>query len=339
MNIDIHHHHLGEGLWTDLQRIPGMVTGSSVRFPDGTLSRPVHSSLVDDTNLHERMNGWDTVVLSTWMDIADKVGFGNEPCSIPRLNDALLSLRASDRRIQILATLGNGSSEEWRREIDRCMEQGIAGLAVPASILSRAVEGYDDCWTEIERLRLPLMIHPTWSSDPQLASGFKDNLIGNPFQTTIAACNLLQSGFVDRFPELDIILAHGGGFLPYQIGRLQRWWTQGDRSSREPTAALTWFWYDTVLLWPPALRALSELVGCNRLLAGTDSPFPMSDSAPKQSLAQAGIEAERASSVLGGNAASLLVRREHASTRRTSMGQDELGDGEANGLALDPVGM
>src|SRR6185312_8032192 len=63
--------------------------------------------------------------------------------------------------------------------------------------------------------------HPYYvGSKAGLESYYLTNLIGNPLDTTVMLANLMFSGALDELPELKIVLAHGGGFAPYQIGRL-----------------------------------------------------------------------------------------------------------------------
>ena len=59
------------------------------------------------------------------------------------------------------------------------------------------------------------------SSVERLASYYMKNIVGLPFDTTIAAASLVFGGVLERYPRLKICLAHGGGFVPYQAGRFQ----------------------------------------------------------------------------------------------------------------------
>src|SRR5699024_4131554 len=73
-----------------------------------------------------------------------------------------------------------------------------------------------------EELAVPLVIHPYYVGAAQgLEDFYLTNLQGNPFQTAVCAARLMFSGTLDVFPELQLVLLHGGGHLPYQIGRLQ----------------------------------------------------------------------------------------------------------------------
>ena len=107
------------------------------------------------------------------------------------------------------------------------------------------------------------------------------------YDTTATVGSLIFNGVLDRFPTLTLILSHGGGFFPYQIGRFDRLYRNLEASvapAQPPSAYVRRFFYDTILYHPAALRYLQDLVGCNRLLLGTDHPFPVDDASPLQTL-------------------------------------------------------
>src|SRR5690606_24161230 len=114
------------------------------------------------------------------------------------------------------------------------------------------------------------------------------NLLGNPLDTATCVANLMFSGTMDEIPDLKILLAHGGGFLPYQIGRL----IHGHRVRKEththgasdPGELLKRFYFDSLVFEPEALRYLIDLVGADHVAIGTDSPFDMCDAQPLQTI-------------------------------------------------------
>jgi aminocarboxymuconate-semialdehyde decarboxylase len=121
-----------------------------------------------------------------------------------------------------------------------------------------------------------------------LESYYLTNLIGNPLDTTIMLANLMFSGRLDELPDLNIVLAHGGGFLPYQIGRL----VHGHRVRGEangvtkssPKELLKRVYFDSLVFEPKALRYLIDLVGADHVCIGTDAPFDMADDDPKATI-------------------------------------------------------
>jgi aminocarboxymuconate-semialdehyde decarboxylase len=139
------------------------------------------------------------------------------------------------------------------------------------------------------------------------------NLVGYPFETTLAAASLILGGTLDRFPGLVVVLVHGGGFLPYHIGRFDRAHetrpeARADGAGR-PSGYLRRFRYDSLVQRPEALRYLVSLVGHDRVLLGSDHPFWMGDPDPRRVVREAGLGPAAEAAILGGNAAEIFRLR------------------------------
>jgi aminocarboxymuconate-semialdehyde decarboxylase len=115
------------------------------------------------------------------------------------------------------------------------------------------------------------------------------------FDTTLGVGSLLFSGVLDRFPRLQLVLAHGGGAYPYLAGRLDIMHermdrqAQGDVAARAPSKYLSVLAYDSITHSAKSLRFLADLVGIDRLMLGTDYSFPPADLDPLASLRAAGF--------------------------------------------------
>lgn len=138
-------------------------------------------------------------------------------------------------------------------------------------------------------LGLFVFAHPYYvGAKKGLESFYLTNLIGNPLDTAVMVANLMYSGVLEELPDLNICLAHGGGFTPYQLGRLvhghkvrpeTRQFTQ-----TSPRELIRRFYFDSLVFDPAALRYLIDLVGADRVCIGTDSPFDMGDEHPDQTI-------------------------------------------------------
>jgi aminocarboxymuconate-semialdehyde decarboxylase len=142
-----------------------------------------------------------------------------------------------------------------------------------------------------QELGLFVFAHPYYvGAKAGLEDYYLTNLIGNPLDTTVMVANLMFSGALDELPDLKICLAHGGGFLPYQIGRLVHGHkVRGETHRHTDTSPLTLlrrFYFDSLVFDPQALRYLIDLVGADHICLGTDAPFDMGDEAPADTLAQ-----------------------------------------------------
>ena len=141
-----------------------------------------------------------------------------------------------------------------------------------------------------QALKLLVFAHPYYvGAKAGLEDYYLTNLIGNPLDTTIMLANLMLSGALDELDELRICLAHGGGFTPYQIGRLVhghavRTETRA-HSMASPKDLLRRLYFDSLVFDPQALRYLIDLVGADHVCIGTDSPFDMADTQPVRTLA------------------------------------------------------
>jgi aminocarboxymuconate-semialdehyde decarboxylase len=170
---------------------------------------------------------------------------------------------------------------------------------------------FDGIWAELAASDFLVLLHPprVTAAAPRLGRYFLNNLIGNPLENVLAAASLIFGGVLDRHPRLRIVLPHGGGFCPYQVGRLDRGFA-GKSECREhlaqpPSEYLRRFWYDTITFRPDALRFLAELVGTDRLVFGTDYPFPMQDPRAVETV-EAALPRASLAAVFGGTARGLL---------------------------------
>jgi aminocarboxymuconate-semialdehyde decarboxylase len=126
-----------------------------------------------------------------------------------------------------------------------------------------------------------------------------------------AATRLILAGLFDRHPRLNVVLLHGGGFLPYQPARLDRSYAIdaiGPRTLQreKPSDYVADFYYDTCLLAAPALRLLRELAGDARLVLGSDYPFPIGDPDPVGTVRAADWDDATNRRILGDTAVSLF---------------------------------
>ena len=109
-------------------------------------------------------------------------------------------------------------------------------------------------------------------------------LMGYPLDTTIMVAHLMLSGALDDLKHLRILLAHGGGCMPYLIGRF----AHGHRmhsdarvsSSTPPTDLLRRFYFDALTLDAQTTRYLINKVGADHVVIGTDDPFDMGPECP-----------------------------------------------------------
>jgi aminocarboxymuconate-semialdehyde decarboxylase len=82
-----------------------------------------------------------------------------------------------------------------------------------------------------------------------------------------------------RYPGVNLVLSHGGGALPFALGRIMRNY-ENHRDYAEPLAEFRRLYFDTVLFEPRALRFLCDVAGAKKVMLGSDHPFPIGDDEP-----------------------------------------------------------
>jgi len=209
------------------------------------------------------------------------------------VNDGVAAMVAKNpARLRGMATLPMQHPEAAVAEMERASRaHGFKGieLATAAPGGELADPKYRPILRRAQELKMTIFAHPnTIGAGGRLDCYYLTNLIGNPLETTIMVAKLMFSGALDELPRLKMLLAHGGGFAPYQVGRF----VHGHKVRPETRAhsassakeMLKRFYFDTITHEPQALRYLIELVGAGRLVVGTDSPFDMGDENPRATL-------------------------------------------------------
>src|SRR5262245_3831243 len=196
---------------------------------------------------------------------------------------------------------------------------GLRGVAIGGSVNGEELADpkFHPFWTKAEQLGALVFIHPQATGAPtELASrltgnGVLTNTIGNPLETTIALSHLIFEGTLDRFPRLRICAAHGGGYLPSYAARSDAILTTfPERCTgtlrKKPTEYLRQLYFDSLVFTPEALRHLVAETGADRIVMGTDYPFPWTSTAVDHILTTPGLTDADRVAILGGTASALL---------------------------------
>jgi aminocarboxymuconate-semialdehyde decarboxylase len=132
------------------------------------------------------------------------------------------------------------------------------------------------------------------------------NALGRITDSLIAITRIIYSGHVLRYRNAKIVIGIGGAALPYVIGRLRRNYALDRDKLADPDASLRALYYDTLVHDPKVLRFLIDQVGADRIMLGSDMPFPIGDLAPKTVVEQAGCSQAEKTSIYGGLAQKLM---------------------------------
>jgi aminocarboxymuconate-semialdehyde decarboxylase len=229
---------------------------------------------------------------------------------------AAIAARLPDR---IPAALGSVALQAGgaaaAEELEHCVKiLGLKGVEVLAHVgdLELSDPGFEPFWALAESLGAVVFIHPSGFTEPRRFGRFYfSNVIGNPLDTTMALHHLILDGVLERYPDLKIIAAHGGGYLPAYSGRMDHAW--GARSDaygdlpKPPSFYLKKIYLDTIVFTPWQLAALVDLFGVKRVLLGTDYPYDMGEYDPIGHInSVASLSGEDRAAIAGGNARTLF---------------------------------
>jgi len=171
-------------------------------------------------------------------------------------------------------------------ELKRSLAAGAVGVMVLANIAGRSLTDplFASIWEAIDAAHLPVLVHPTappGSREMDMAATNTIPPIGFMFDTTLAIGRCIYDGFFDRYPNLKIIAAHGGGALPYLAGRLDICYDYipqcSANISEPPTNYLRRIYVDSVVYRLDALQMAVNVCGPENVLYGSDYPHKIGD--------------------------------------------------------------
>jgi aminocarboxymuconate-semialdehyde decarboxylase len=323
--VDVHAHHVPFALVEEIERNGGAY-GARIKktddgryqleFYDGPFIRPFYNELLDLNGRHAHLAeaGIDAQIVSSWADIAGYHLPVHQASAWARLQNETLSdaARADGSRFVAMGALPMQDTGQAMAEMRFAVERlNMRAFQIGTSVEGRDLDDLDfrPFWRLACDLGCLIFLHPPVRQigAERLGDYFLTNLLGNPMETTVAAARLIFSGMLQELPEVKILLAHGGGMLPYQIGRLDRGFMANPATQvhlrRRPSEFLGSFYYDTVLFDDTALSHLLRMVPSDRVMLGTDFPFPIRDDDMTERLRrQRHIEPSSMSEILGGNA-------------------------------------
>ena len=325
--IDVHSHVLPSEIIAAIRQRPRdfqmRIEGSGegeVFVRDDRHSTPVHREFHDADAKVEAMDrkGIDISVISVtpvvffyWLD-ADT---GLAAARI--MNDGVAAMAAArPDRLRGMATLPMQDTDAAVAELERVVKaHGFRSVELGCRVRGELVSEpqFRPVLRRAQELGVFVFMHPYVAGElpPDLACYYLGNLTGLPFDTALIAAHLMFGGALDEVTELVIVLAHGGGHLPYQIGRLEHGYhvrkEARANSRRSPLELLRRFYFDALTHDADALGFLIEKAGADRVVIGTDAPFDMAETDPLAMIARLAhlTRAER-DRILGLNALELL---------------------------------
>jgi aminocarboxymuconate-semialdehyde decarboxylase len=299
-------------------------------FAGRSATRPAMPRLADTSERLAWMTaqGIDRQVVGGWLDM-----FGYELPAVEgeawsRLfNEHLLAAARQTGCLIPLATVPLQDGKRAAQVLADALAAGFSGAMIGTQPHGEGGNlddpALDPFWETASRLEATVFIHPMFAcGDPRILDYGMMNAVGRATDTTIAASRLLFSGHLQRFPGMRLIVSHGGGALPWLLGRLQRNHAIHPGKFADPLDGFRRLYFDTVLFEPEALRFLCRVAGTEHVVLGSDYPFPIGDLEPMKLIRNTGLETIDVERICGTNAARLFQLPCQCATHATPSSQE-----------------
>ena len=323
MIVDTHAHFvpasLLEALKSERRLFPSVKVqaegpGTKLAFANGEATRPVSPKLID---LGQRKD-WlakqkiDCQLAGGWLDMFGyelPAAEGADWCRF--VNEHMLAAVACLPAVKPLACVPLQNGKLAASVLEEALGQGFKGIMIGTQ--PKGMGGtLDDpdlnpFWESASAKKVPVFVHPMFvCGDDRLGAYDMVNAIGRLADTSIALTRLIYSGHLQKYAGADLIISHGGGALPYALGRLQRNNAIHPNQYADALDGFRRLYFDTVLFDPRALRFLCDLAGADKVVLGSDHPFPIGDDNPTLVVAVASLGDSSCRAILGETAKRLF---------------------------------
>jgi aminocarboxymuconate-semialdehyde decarboxylase len=302
--IDIHTHILPEKLprWADKFGYKGFITLDHHKpccarmMKDDEFFREIESNCWDE---HKRMEECDhhhvdMQVLSTIPVLFHYWAKAEDAYDTSRfLNDHIAEIVALfPHRFTGLGTVPMQSASHAIKEIERCKSLGLQGIEIGTNIndLNLNEPRFFPIFEAAEAMDMCVFVHP-WNmmGAKQMPQYWLPWLVGMPAESSRAICSMIFGGVFERFKNLKVAFAHGGGSFPSTIGRIAHGFdVRPDLTAIDnqinPKNYLGKFFVDSLTHDPRALQYIIDLVGEDKVMLGTDYPFPLGELSPGETI-------------------------------------------------------
>ena len=254
----------------------------------------------------------DQQIVGGWLDSFGYELSGEEGEAWSRfLNEFQMNGTYNNSRLTPLATVPLQDGKRAAKVLEEALAGGFKGTMIGTQ--PKGNEGnlddpdLDPFWEAANDLGATIYLHPMFGcGDPRLLDYDMINAVGRGTDTTTAVARMLFTGHFLKYPNMNFILSHGGGAIPYMLGRLARNHEIHPGKYADPIAGFKKLYFDSVLFAPNALNYLCSCCGADRVMLGSDYPFPIGDGVPLKIIASADLDDTQKQMILGDTAAGLF---------------------------------
>ena len=323
IKIDIHTHILPKN-WENLEKKYGYSgwvqlhhkqNGCAMMMRNNVEFREIQSNSWDPVVRLEECNkhSVDVQVLSTVPVMFSYWAKAEDTYDLSKfLNDDLaLTISQFPHRFIGLGTIPLQDSKLAVAELERCINQlHFRGVQIGTNVNGKNLNEPEflDFFCAAESLNASIFIHP-WDmmGEKDMQKYWLPWIVGMPAETSRAMCSILLGGILDKFPNLKIAFAHGGGSFPSTLGRIEHGYKiRPDLcavdSLMSPASYLGKFWVDSLVHDGNTLENIIKLFGDEKVSLGTDYPFPLGESSPGELIQKMDFQEKVKSKLMGENA-------------------------------------
>jgi aminocarboxymuconate-semialdehyde decarboxylase len=329
--VDIHHHYFAPELITEIKQHGKALGGIEyfppkqpkanpyqIQFPGGRRFGP-DPRMAEVPNRLEAMTKGGVEIAMVEVHTAS-VGYeldgphGETWSNI--YNEAIMNLvKRHPDRFAGMATVPLQDPPRAARVLEHAIRDlKMSGVTIASNVVGNYYNSkdFDPFWRKVEELDVLMIMHPEWVAGADKMEPYSlRNICGNPADTTLSVTYMMYTGVFDRFPNLKLALLHGGGYVPYHLGRLDQGMTGGSGSSaipakQPPSKYLKNLYFDNLVYRVETVEYLKRMVGADHIMVGTDYPFDLGDWMAAEKIQQMTCTDAEREAMLQGNARKLL---------------------------------
>ena len=313
--IDIHAHFTPKLVFERFEEHKAQFPGVTMRpegksftfqFPGTEPTRPVMPKLSDFDERRAWMdkNGIDHQMLGGWLDIFGYELAPKEGAAWSRfLNDCMWDALREEKRFTPLATVPLQDGKLAAEVLAEALDKGFGGVMIgtlPTGLRGGNLDdaSLDPFWETASKLGAAVYLHPMFiCGEPRLGDYDMVNAVGRLVDTTIAATRLLYSGHLLKYSGLKFIVSHGGGGIPYALGRIARSHAAMGKVA-DPRQGFATMYFDSCVFDVDSFEYLARKAGTERVMLGSDAPFPIGDPEPRKVIANSSFNEEEKKQML-----------------------------------------